>query len=49
MEAIANSVPAMSADSEDRLNRAMNSVRADEDGPGLEESIAKRDELLALA
>lgn len=49
MVAVAGAVPDMSAEGESRLKRAMETIAADEDGPGLEESIAKRDELLALA
>ena len=49
MVAIASAVPAMSAKGKERLKRAMDSVAADDGGPGFEESIAKRDELLALA
>lgn len=49
MVAVARAVPEMSAEGESRLKRAMETIAASEDGPGLEESIAKRDELLALA
>lgn len=49
MVAVAAAVPALSSAGEARLSRAMASVRVDPDGPGLAESIAKRDTLLALA
>jgi beta-N-acetylhexosaminidase len=50
MIAVAEAVPAMSEEGEERLRRAMDSVAsADETGAGFEELIAKRDELLALA
>lgn len=49
MVAVANAVPAMGDDSEERLARALASIREGCEGPSFEESIAKRDELLALA
>jgi beta-N-acetylhexosaminidase len=51
MLAVANAVPAMSAAGEERLEKAMATVAGarDDEGSALEELIAKRDELLALA
>jgi beta-N-acetylhexosaminidase len=49
MVAIAAAVPAMSAEGETRLKRAMESIAVDPDGLSFEEAVAKRDELLALA
>ena len=50
MVAVAQAVPAMTQDGERRLQRAMKTIAEDdEDSPGLDELIAKRDELLALA
>ena len=48
MIAVAGSVPAMSADGEARLARAMASVRLDGEGADFAEAVAKRDALLAL-
>jgi len=49
MEAVAGATPAMSADGEVRLARAMaTALVADEEGPSFEEAVAKRDALLAL-
>jgi beta-N-acetylhexosaminidase len=47
MEAVAGAVPALSADGEARLARAMATTLTDDDGPSLEEALAKRDALLA--
>jgi beta-N-acetylhexosaminidase len=47
MEAVAGAVPALSADGEARLARAMATTLTDADGPSLEEALAKRDALLA--
>ncbi len=49
MVEVANSVPAMTAQGEARLARAMRSIAIDDDGPDFAECVAKRDELLALA
>jgi beta-N-acetylhexosaminidase len=49
MVAVARAVPEMSDEGQSRLRRAMETIAAGEEGPGLEELIAKRDELLALA
>jgi beta-N-acetylhexosaminidase len=49
MVAVGEAVPAMASEGEQRLTRAMGSIAADHDGLTLAESIAKRDELLALA
>jgi beta-N-acetylhexosaminidase len=49
MVAVASAVPAMTADGEARLARAMASTMLDDDGPDFAEAIAKRDTLLALA
>ena len=49
MEAVAGSVPPLSADGEARLARAMATTLTDDDGPSLEEALAKRDALLAIA
>jgi beta-N-acetylhexosaminidase len=49
MIAIAEAVPAMGAQGEERLDRAMASIAGGDDGPDIEQLIAKRDELLALA
>ena len=45
---VAAAVPAMSADGEARLARAMATVRLEDDGPEFAEAVAKRDALLAL-
>jgi len=47
MEAVAGSVPALSPDGEARLARAMATTLTDDDGPSLEDALAKRDALLA--
>lgn len=49
MIAVANAVPAMGAAGEERLKQAMLIAANAPDGPPLEEVVAKRDELLALA
>jgi beta-N-acetylhexosaminidase len=49
MIAVARAVPEMGEESEERLRQAMVIAAGAGDGPDLEESIAKRDELLALA
>jgi len=49
MVAVANAVPAMSASGEERLKRAMETIAGGSDGADLDQLIAKRDELLALA
>ena len=49
MVGIANLLPDISARSKDRLDRAMASVRPLDDGPPLDELLATRDALLALA
>ena len=49
MIAVAEAVPAMSAEGEERLIRAMETIAGDDDGPDFEQLVAKRDELLALA
>jgi beta-N-acetylhexosaminidase len=49
MVAVAAAVPAMSVEGEARLARAMGSTMVEPDGPNFAQSIAKRDELLALA
>ena len=49
MVAVASAVPAMSAEGEERLRTAMETIAADEAGPDFAELVAKRDELLALA
>jgi len=49
MVAVASAVPAMTAEGEARLARAMAGTMVEADGPNMAESIAKRDELLALA
>jgi len=49
MIAVAEAVPAMSAAEEERLRQAMLIATNAPEGPPLEEVIAKRDELLALA
>ncbi|MBA2771565.1 MAG: beta-N-acetylhexosaminidase [Sphingomonas sp.] len=49
MVSVASAVPAMTANGEARLARAMDSVAADEGGPPFAECVAKREELLALA
>src|SRR5690348_14292039 len=48
MVAVAKSVPAMSAEGEARLARAMATTMLESDGPDFAESIARRDTLLAL-
>jgi beta-N-acetylhexosaminidase len=49
MVAVAAGVPAMSADSQGRLARAMAGTRVEADTIDFDEEIAKRDQLLALA
>jgi beta-N-acetylhexosaminidase len=49
MVAVARAAPAMTAQGEARLARAMASTMLDDDGPDIAEAIAKRDTLLALA
>jgi beta-N-acetylhexosaminidase len=49
MVAVANAVPEMTGKGEERLRQAMLVAGAQQDGPGMDELIAKRDELLALA
>ena len=49
MVAVAKAVPAMTDKGIERLERAMASVNAQDDGIDFAEAIAKRDELLALA
>jgi len=49
MVAVAHAAPRMSAEGEARLDRAMANAGARTDGPDFAESIAIRDELLALA
>ena len=49
MIAVASSVPPMTAESHDRLNRAMAGTRIDLEPVDFAEEIAKRDQLLALA
>ena len=48
MVAVAKAVPAMSEAGEERLRQAMVITAGESDGPDFEESIAMRDELLAL-
>jgi beta-N-acetylhexosaminidase len=48
MVAVASSVPAISADGEARLARAMAATMIEDDGPNFAEAIDKRDTLLAL-
>jgi beta-N-acetylhexosaminidase len=49
MVAVASAAPAMSAEGEARLARAMATVMVeDDDGPDLADALAKRDALLAL-
>jgi beta-N-acetylhexosaminidase len=48
MIAVASAVPAMSADGEARLARAMAMTMMDDDGPAFADTIAQRDALLAL-
>ncbi len=48
MVAVAATVPAISAEGEARLARAMATTMIDDDGPDFAESVAKRDALLAL-
>ena len=48
MAAVADSVPAMSAEGEARLARAMATVLVEDDGIDFAEAVAKRDALLAL-
>jgi beta-N-acetylhexosaminidase len=48
MVAVAGGVPPLSAEAETRLSRAMVTTLTDDDGPGFEEAVAKRDALLAL-
>jgi beta-N-acetylhexosaminidase len=49
MKLVAAAVPAVTAESEARLARAMATVAADDDGPDFAQCVAKRDALLALA
>ena len=49
MVAVASAVPAMGAESEARLARAMATTMIEPDGPDFAEAIANRDALLALA
>jgi beta-N-acetylhexosaminidase len=49
MIAVASSVPALSPEGHDRLNRAMAGTRIDLEPVDFAEEIAKRDQLLALA
>jgi beta-N-acetylhexosaminidase len=49
MIAVASSIPALSAEGHDRLNRAMAGTRIDLEPVDFAEEIAKRDQLLALA
>jgi len=49
MLAVASAVPAMTAEGEARLARAMAGTMVDDDGPDFAEAVAKRDALLALA
>jgi beta-N-acetylhexosaminidase len=49
MVAVASAVPPMSAESHERLNRAMAGTRIDLDRIDFAEEVAKRDQLLALA
>ena len=49
MVAVAGAVPQMSEQGEERLRQAMVIASGPSDGPGFEEMVAKRDELLALA
>jgi beta-N-acetylhexosaminidase len=49
MVAVAAAVPAMGADGEARLARAMATLLVEDDGADFAESVAKRDALLALA
>ncbi len=48
MVAVAAAVPAMSADGEARLSRAMATVLVEDEGANFAEAVAKRDALLAL-
>ncbi|MBA3510914.1 beta-N-acetylhexosaminidase [Sphingomonas sp.] len=48
MVLVASAVPAMSAESEARLARAMATALVEDEGPDLAEALAKRDALLAL-
>jgi beta-N-acetylhexosaminidase len=49
MISVAGAASAMTARGQERLDRAMALISADDDGPAFAECIAKRDELLALA
>ena len=49
MLAVAEAVPAMSEEGEERLAKAMDRIADSDGGPDFEQWIAKRDELLALA
>ena len=49
MLAVAEAVPAMSEEGEERLAKAMDRIADSDGGPDFEQLIAKRDELLALA
>jgi beta-N-acetylhexosaminidase len=49
MIAVAKAVPVMSLEADARLARAMAATLVDGDGQSLEEAIANRDSLLALA
>jgi beta-N-acetylhexosaminidase len=48
MTAVAGALPAMSAEGEERLARAMASTMIEGDGPSFADAVAKRDALLAL-
>ncbi|MFL6752297.1 MAG: beta-N-acetylhexosaminidase [Sphingomicrobium sp.] len=48
MVAVATAVPAMSAEGDVRLTRAMATTLIDDDGPDFADAVAKRDALLAL-
>jgi hypothetical protein len=48
MVAVAAAVPAMGADGEARLARAMATLLVEDDGADFAEAVAKRDALLAL-
>jgi beta-N-acetylhexosaminidase len=46
---VAEAVPAMSDEGEERMSRAMETIAGDQDGMDFEQALAKRDALLALA
>jgi beta-N-acetylhexosaminidase len=48
MVAVANAIQPLTPESEARLARAMATTMIDDEGPGFEEAVAKRDTLLAL-